>query len=108
MWDASAFIIPYTLYNYYGDLRPVEKMWPVCERYLEYLATREEADGGVTYGIGDWVPYNTKTPTDYTSTCFYYYDNVLMARFAELLGRDGERYVRQGRTAARADQYEIL
>lgn len=49
----------------------------------------------MTYGIGDWVPYNTKTPTDYTSTCFYYYDNVLMARFAELLGRDGERYVRK-------------
>ena len=95
VWDASAFIIPYTLYNYYGDLRPVEKMWPVCERYLEYLATREEADGGVTYGIGDWVFYRTQTPTDYTSTCFYYYDNVLMARFAELLGRDGERYARK-------------
>ena len=53
VWDASAFIIPYTLYNYYGDLRPVEKMWPVCERYLEYLATREEADG-VLRQISRW------------------------------------------------------
>lgn len=95
VWDASAFMIPYTLYNYYGDLRPIEKMWPVCVRYLDYLATREEADGGVTYGIGDWVFYHTQTPTDYTSTCYYYYDNVLMARFAELLGCDGERYARK-------------
>lgn len=95
VWDASAFIIPYTLYNYYGDVRPVEKMWPVCERYLDYLATREEADGGVTYGIGDWLSYRAQTPTDYTSTCYYYYDNVLMARFADLLGRDGDRYARK-------------
>ena len=95
VWDAAAFIIPNTLYNYYGDLRPVETMWPVCERYLDYVATREEPDGGVTYGIGDWVFYRTQTPTDYTSTCYYYYDNVLMARFAELLGRDGDRYARK-------------
>lgn len=92
VWDAAAFIIPQTLYNYYGDLRPIETMWPVCERYLDYLATREEPDGGVTYGIGDWVYLKTQTPTDYTSTCYYYYDNALMAEFARLLGRDGERY----------------
>lgn len=95
VWDASAFIIPATLYNYYGDLTPIEKMWPVCERYLDYLQTREEPDGGVTYGIGDWVYIHTQTPTDYTSTCFYYYDNVLMTEFARLLGRDGERYARK-------------
>ncbi len=92
VWDAAAFIIPQTLYDYTGDLRPVEKMWPVCERYLDYLATREEADGCVTYGIGDWVFIHTQTPTDYTSTCYYYYDNKLMARFAHLLGRDASRY----------------
>ena len=95
VWDASAFIIPYTLYNYYGDLRPIEKMWPLCERYLDFLAAREEADGSVTYGIGDWLSYRAQTPTDYTSTCYYYYDQVLMARFAELLGRDGSRYARK-------------
>lgn len=102
VWDAAAFIIPNTLYNYYGDVRPVEKMWPVCERYLDYLATREEADGGVTYGIGDWLSYRAQTPTDYTSTCYYYYDNVLMARFADLLGRDGSRY------ACKAEQLREL
>ncbi|MEG1864082.1 MAG: family 78 glycoside hydrolase catalytic domain [Alistipes sp.] len=95
VWDAAAFIIPHTLYNYYGDLRPIEKMWPVCERYLDYLATREQADGGVTYGIGDWVFLRTQTPTDFTSTCYYYYDNYLMGEFARLLGRDDRRYVRK-------------
>ena len=95
VWDAAAFIIPYTLYNYYGDLRPIEKMWPLCERYLDFLAAREDPDGSVTYGIGDWLSYRAQTPTDYTSTCYYYYDQVLMARFAELLGRDGSHYARK-------------
>ena len=58
----------------------------LCERYLDFLAAREDPDGSVTYGIGDWLSYRAQTPTDYTSTCYYYYDQVLMARFAELLG----------------------
>lgn len=95
VWDAAAFIIPYALYCYYGDLRPIEKMWPVCERYLDYLQTREEPDGGVTYGIGDWLSYKDITPTQYSSTCYYYYDNILMARFAGLLGKDGSRYAKK-------------
>ncbi len=92
VWDAAAFIIPMTLYNYYGDQRAIEKMWPVCERYLEYLATRENDEHTVTYGIGDWVFYKTQTPTDYTSTCFYWLDNEYMARFARIIGKDGSRY----------------
>ncbi len=91
VWDAVMFIVPNALYNYYGDTKPVEMMYETCERYLEYLQGRE-VDGTVTYGLGDWVPWKTHTPTEFTSTCFYYYDNVLMARFAQILGRDGERY----------------
>ncbi len=91
VWDAAMFIIPYALYNYYGDAKGIGMMYPVCERYLGYLRDRE-VDGTVTYGIGDWLPWKTKTPTEYTSTCFYYWDNVLMSRFAGILGRDGSQY----------------
>lgn len=92
VWDAAMFIIPEALYNYYGDTKGIEKIYPVCEKYLAYLATREDSAGLVTYGIGDWVPYKTKTPTDFTSSCFYYLDNAKMARFAQLTGRDGSAY----------------
>lgn len=91
VWDAVMFIVPQALYDYYGDTKGIEMIYETAERYLEYLRARE-VDGTVTYGIGDWVPWKTRTPTDYTSTCFYYYDNVLMARFAEILGRDGSQY----------------
>lgn len=92
VWDAAMFIIPDALYNYYGDARAIEKIYPVAERYLEYLAARENEDGTVTYGLGDWCFYKTQTPSDFTTTCFYYYDQKLMARFAALTGRDGSKY----------------
>lgn len=92
VWDAAMFIIPDALYNYYGDVRAIEKIYPVAERYLEYLAGRENEDGTVTYGLGDWCFYKTQTPSDFTTTCFYYYDQKLMARFAALTGRDGSKY----------------
>ena len=92
VWDAALFIIPMNLYRYYGDVNGIRKIWPVCKKYLEYLKTRENENKTVVYGIGDWVPFKTTTPTDFTTTCFYYMDNEYMARFAEKLGEDGSAY----------------
>ena len=91
VWDAALFIIPNNLYKYYGDTRAIEKMWDTCVRYLQYLETREK-DGKLTYGIGDWVFYKAKTDTHFTSTAFFWLDNVLMAKFADLTGHDGTKY----------------
>ena len=91
VWDAALFIIPNNLYKYYGDTRAIEKMWDTCVRYLQYLETREK-DGKLTYGIGDWVFYKAKTDTHFTSTAFYWLDNVLMAKFADLTRHDGTKY----------------
>ncbi len=92
VWDAAMFIIPEKMYEYTGDLRQIEKLWPVWEKYLAYLATRETEDGVVTYGIGDWVWYKVPTPTEFTSPLYYYYDYRTMARFAVLTGRDPSAY----------------
>ena len=92
VWASVMFGVPQKLYYYYGDTHPIEKMWPACVKYLNYLKGRENADKTVTYGIGDWVPYRTLTPTDYTTTCFYYFDNKTMAEFARILGKDAMPY----------------
>lgn len=92
VWDAAIFIIPNTMYNFSGDLSQARKLWPVWQRYLEYLQTREESDGLPTYGIGDWVYYKLATPTQFTTPVFYYFDWCTMARFAELLGYDPAPY----------------
>lgn len=95
VWDAAMFIIPDALERYYGDTKAIHKMYPACEKYLAYLKNRENKEGTVTYGIGDWVYYRTQTPTDYTTTCFYYWDQVLMARFSEITGHNSAPYLQK-------------
>ena len=92
VWDAALFIIPNTLYNYYGTTRSIERLYPTMERYLAFEQTFESEEGTLTQGIGDWVFWKTQTNTEFTSTAYYYLDNRLMAYFAKLLGKDGTRY----------------
>lgn len=91
VWDAALFIIPNALYDYYGDTRCIENLYPTMERYMEYLLTKEKG-GFLTFGLGDWVYWNATTNNEYTSTAYYYLDNILMARFAGLLGKDAVPY----------------
>lgn len=91
VWDAAMFIIPNALYNYYGETRAIEALYPTMEKYLAYLKTKE-VDGMLNYGLGDWVYWKATTPNDYTSTAYYYLDYSLMAKFATLLGKDATPY----------------
>jgi len=87
VWDAALFIIPNALYHYYNDTSAIAKVYKTCEVYLDYLKKKEK-DNCLNFGLGDWVYYKAITPNDYTSTCYYYYDYVMMSRFASLLGKD--------------------
>jgi len=91
VWDAAMFIIPDAIYNYYGDSRTIERIYRTLERYLTYLKNKEK-DGKITFGIGDWVFYKTKTPTDFTTMCYYYQDYVCMSRFADILRKPSKLY----------------
>lgn len=96
VWDAVMFIIPEALYNYYGDTRSIEKIYPTLLRYLDYLKGKEK-DGFLSFGLGDWVYWKATTDNEYTSTAYYYLDYTLMARFAALLGKDAEPYREKAR-----------
>jgi alpha-L-rhamnosidase len=91
VWDAALFIIPDALYHYYNDTKAISIVYKTCETYLEYLKKKEK-DGLLTFGLGDWVYYKAITPNDYTSSCYYYYDYVMMTRFARLTGKDATLY----------------
>ena len=91
-WDAVLFILPETVYNYSGDIRAIEKIVPTCERYLAWLAGREQDGGIIAYGLSDWCYWSVDTPNDYISTCYYYLMNKTMARFETLLGQDASQY----------------
>ncbi len=87
VWDAGLFIIPLALYDYYGDTTAITRMYPVMNRYMQWLGNLEKEDGTLVCGIGDWLPYSTQTPTDFTSTLYAYADYKMMGRICRILGK---------------------
>lgn len=83
-WDISLFEIPYSVYQYERDSSLIEEASSAMEKYLRYAKTKEDANGLLAYGLGDWcetsrVSGDFKTPlwiTD-TLTC------IMMALKAE-------------------------
>ena len=88
-WDSAYPLITWYLYQYRGDKAVVEKHYPHLQRYLAFLTTRAK-EGIVDYGLGDWLPAKTQTPTEVTSTGYYYADAVLLGKMATLLGKTGD------------------
>lgn len=92
-WSSAGVILPWMIYQWYGDPSVMQKAWPVMERYLAYLETKA-TDHILSHGLGDWYDlgpkapgYSQLTPKQVTATAIYYYDAQLMARMAALLNK---------------------
>ena len=92
-WDSALLIVPWMLYVYQGDVGILERAYPAMCRYVDYVKSRAK-DGLAVHGLSDWTPVKTKTPTEVTSTGYYYLDAQIVARTAERLGKveDAKKY----------------
>jgi alpha-L-rhamnosidase len=95
-WGSACIIVPWDLYEWFGDIGAVRKAYPMMTKYLQYL-TLKATDGILTHGLGDWYDLGPKfpgvaqlTPKAVTATSIYYYDAVLVARMASILGLEDD------------------
>jgi alpha-L-rhamnosidase len=95
-WADAGVIVPWTIYQRYGDVRILERHWDAMERYVAYLVrhnpdllwrSRRHND------YGDWLSVGADTPREVLATAYLAYDAKLMARIAGVLGR-GDRETR--------------
>jgi alpha-L-rhamnosidase len=95
-WGSAAVLIPWNLYQWYGDRAALAGHYDMMRRYVAYLSSR--ADGGiVSHGLGDWYDIGPKapgiaqlTPIPLTATAFYCQDLKILAEAAAVLGREDE------------------
>jgi alpha-L-rhamnosidase len=89
-WGDAGVIVPWTIFQRYGDVRILERHWDAMERYLAYLVrhnpdllwrSRRHND------YGDWLSVGADTPREVLATAYLAYDARLMARIAGVLGR---------------------
>ena len=94
-------LMPWLLYCFYGDKRPVEEHYAGMKRYVAFKLSQRDGQGLICGDyFGDWaapmtesllgwgenaVPLNN--PQQLVTTCYLQYDCQLMENMADLLGK---------------------
>ena len=103
-WGSAAVIIPWQMYQWYGDRRILDESYGMMKQYVDYL-TNCSHDHIVAQGLGDWGDFPSVekhmgwaqlTPVSLTDTAIYYLDVTLLARAAHVLGKadDAREYAK--------------
>lgn len=95
-WGSSGILLPWYLYQWYGDKQAMVDYYPMMQRYMDYLAAKAE-NHILPQGLGDWYDLGTKppgvsqlTPMGVTGTAIYYHDLKLLEKMATLLGKKAD------------------
>ena len=92
-WGAAYVLLPWYLYNYYGDTEVFARHWEHLTAWINYVKSLSE-DGIVVRGYGDWCPpggnAKMECPPPLTSTAFFYGTLNIMKNFAGQLGKSAE------------------
>ncbi len=100
-WGDSATIVPWTMYEAYGDKKILEDNLEMMRKWVEYMhhAGPEEYLWLGGYHYGDWLAmdagedsYVGATSNDLIASAFFAYSTDLLVRAGEALGRDMTEY----------------
>ena len=102
-WDDAATVIPWTVYNYYGDKAVLENQYDSMKKWVDYMTAQDTENLNLYQGfhIGDWVAQDTRdpdslfgyTPTTLIATAYYSMSAGLVAKAAKVLGyEEDEKY----------------
>ena len=92
-WTSTIAIIPWNLYMFYGDSKPLSDCYENIKRYVDYV-DRTSPNHLTTWGRGDWVPVKSRSNKEFTSSVYFYVDTRILANAARLFNKqtDYEHY----------------
>jgi alpha-L-rhamnosidase len=88
-WVSSIAIIPWELYQFYGDGKALADNYDAIKRYVNLLQ-RRYPNYLCSWGLGDWIPIHSFAPVLFTSTVFYYQDALILAKTAKLFHKSAD------------------
>jgi alpha-L-rhamnosidase len=91
-WTDAGIIVPWTIYQVYGDTRVIERQWDSMKKFMNWRESVNTNYLGIVHGNewGDWLSLSEKTPIDYIDTVYYAYDAKLMSQMAGAIGKSSE------------------
>jgi hypothetical protein len=91
-WGSACVILPWDMYQWYGDIEAVRRAFPMMKRYVNYLKGMSDKYI-LSHGLGDWYDLGPKfpgeaqlTPKALTATSIFFYDAKLLGQMAKLTG----------------------
>ncbi|MFL6119523.1 family 78 glycoside hydrolase catalytic domain, partial [Actinophytocola sp.] len=90
-WGDAGVIVPYTVWQRYGDTVVIDEHFAAMARWVDYLRATSGADlirDQWTYG--DWLNVSDDTALDLISTAFFAHSARLVSRMAAATGRNAE------------------
>ena len=90
-WAEAGIIVPWNVYLMYGDTQLIEDHFASMEKFMDYLATRGDAEwkyNGGGAASGDWVSpeLNDDNVKRYISVAYYAYAALLMQKMSAAIG----------------------
>ncbi|WP_367872286.1 glycoside hydrolase family 78 protein [Luteolibacter sp. Populi] len=89
-WADAGVIVPWTLYQMYGDTRAAEEHYAAMVKHLALYRQKTPDNLGPNEGFGDWLAVGGDTPKDLLGTAYHAYSNKLVADLAEALGKQDD------------------
>jgi hypothetical protein len=100
-WGVSGVLLPWHLYEWYGDTLALGAAFESMRRYVDYLSSQAK-DGIINSNLGDWYDYghgkgdgpSQWTPNEVSATAIWALGAQTVARAAVILGKtdDADRY----------------
>ncbi|WP_295768274.1 family 78 glycoside hydrolase catalytic domain [uncultured Mucilaginibacter sp.] len=95
-WGSNSIIMPWYVYQWYGDKKVLADSYSMMQRYLTYLAGMAK-ENILSQGLGDWYDLGPKspglsqnTPQGITATAIYYYDLNIVSQIARMLDKPAD------------------
>ncbi len=92
-WGDAGVIVPWTIYQCYGDKRLLERRYDAMASWVHYIDSANPDHLWVkrsNNNFGDWLNVNDPTPAPVLATAYFAHDADLMARISTALGKQQE------------------
>ncbi|WP_447642961.1 MULTISPECIES: family 78 glycoside hydrolase catalytic domain [Chitinophagaceae] len=95
-WGSSSILVPWYLYQWYGDINLLHENYHAMQHYVSYLESKAQ-NGILMQGLSDWFDigpsksgFSQLTPQGLTATAMFHYDLLVMEKMARTLGKDAD------------------
>ncbi len=100
-WADAAVIVPWTVYQSYGDKRILEQQYVSMKNWIDYMAKNAGDDylwNQERWHWGDWLAFHSDNPDyagsvtekDLIATAYFYYSTTIFTKAAAVLGNESD------------------